>query len=53
MRGEFSLMCLVHNVKKVVKGALEGTVNLPDKYIGLARMATLGYREGGPILVPA
>jgi hypothetical protein len=32
VRGEFSLMCLVHNVKKIVKKALEGTVNLPGKY---------------------
>jgi transposase len=53
IRGEFSLMCLVHNVKKVVKGVLAGSVNLPDKYSGLAHMATLGYREEGPILVPA
>jgi len=53
IRGEFSLMCLVHNVKKVVKGVLVGSVNLPDKYSGLAHMATLGYREEEPILVPA
>jgi len=53
VRGEFSLMCLVHNVKKVVKGMLAGSVSLPDKYSGLARMATLGYREKGTILVPA
>ncbi len=53
VRGEFSLMCLVHNVKKVVEGVLAGTVNLPGKYSGLAGMAILGYREEGPILVPA
>ena len=53
VRGEFSLMCLVHNVKKIVKRVLAGTVKLPDKYSGLARMATLGYREEEPILVPA
>jgi len=53
VRGEFSLMCLVHNVKKVVKGVLAGSVNLPDKYSGLAHMATLRYREEVPILVPA
>lgn len=29
--GEFSLMCLVHNVKKIVKGVLNGSINLPDK----------------------
>jgi len=53
VRGEFSLMCLVHNVKKIVKRVLAGTVNLPEKYNGLARMATLGYREEEPILIPA
>jgi hypothetical protein len=46
-------MCLVHNVKKVVKRVLAGSVNLPDKYSGLALMATLGYVEEVPILVPA
>jgi hypothetical protein len=25
-------MCLVHNVKKIVKKVLEGTVSLPGKY---------------------
>ena len=53
VRGEFSLMCLVHNVKKVVKKVLAGSVNLPDKHSGLAHMATLGYMEKVPILVPA
>jgi hypothetical protein len=53
VRGEFSLMCLVHNVKKVVKGVLAGAVNLPDKHSRLAGMATLAYREEGLILVPA
>jgi len=53
VRGEFSLMCLVHNVKKITKKVLEGSVNLPDKYSGLAHMAILGYREEVPILVPA
>ena len=53
VRGEFSLMCLVHNVKKVVKKVLAGSVNLPDKYSGLAHMAILRYREEVPILVPA
>jgi hypothetical protein len=46
-------MCLVHNVKKIVKKVLAGSVNLPDKYSGLAHMATPGYREEVPILVPA
>ena len=53
VRGEFSLMCLVHNVKKVVKRVLAGAVNLPDKHSRLAGMATLAYREEGLILVPA
>lgn len=53
VRGEFSLMCLVHNVKKIVKGVLAGAVNLPDKHSRLAGMATLAYREEGLILVPA
>jgi len=53
VRGEFILMCLVHNVKKVVKRLLAGSVNLPDKWSGLAHMATLGYMEEVPILVPA
>ena len=30
-RGEFSLMCLVHNVKKIVKKVLKGAVSLPGK----------------------
>jgi len=53
VRGEFYLMCLAHNVKKIVKGVLEGTVNLSDWYSGLARMATLGYRQERLILVKA
>ncbi len=32
VRGEFSLLCLVHNVKKIIKRVLEGTVSLPGKY---------------------
>ncbi len=27
VRGEFSLMCLVHNVKKITKKVLEGSVS--------------------------
>ncbi len=46
VRGEFSLMCLVHNVKKVVEGVLAGTVNLPGKYSGLAGMATVSILYG-------
>ena len=44
-RGEFSLMCLVHNVKKIVKKVLEGTVSLPGKYSKLIEEAMVGYRE--------
>jgi transposase len=45
VRGEFLLMCLVHNVKKIVKKVLEGTVHLPGKYSKLIEEAMLGYRE--------
>ena len=45
VRGEFSLMCLVHNVKKIVKKVLDGTVSLPGKYSKLIEEAMLGYRE--------
>mgnify|MGYP006910673754 CR=1 FL=1 len=38
-------MCLVHNVKKIVKEALEGTVNLPGKYSRLIEEAVLEYKE--------
>jgi len=30
VRGEFLLMCLVHNVKKIVKKVLQGTLTLPS-----------------------
>jgi hypothetical protein len=36
-----SLMCLVHNVKKV----LEGAVTMPGKYSKLIQEAMSGYRE--------
>jgi len=45
VRGEFSLMCLVHNVKKIVKKVLKGTVSLPGKYSKLIEEAMLGYGE--------
>jgi len=45
VRGEFSLMCLVHNVKKIVKKVLEGTVSLPGKYSKLIEETMLGYGE--------
>ena len=52
-RGEFSLMCLVHNVKKIVKKVLEGTVSLPGKYSRLIEETMLGYREEQLTLVGA
>ena len=52
-RGEFSLMCLVHNVKKIVKKVLEGTAILPGKYSKLIEDAMLGYREEQLTLVGA
>jgi transposase len=45
MRGEFSLICLLHNVKKIVKKVLEGSVRLPGKYGKLIEAGVLGYRE--------
>ena len=45
VRGEFSLLCLVHNVKKIVKRVLDGTVSLPGKCDKLIEKAVLGYRE--------
>jgi transposase len=52
VRGEFSLMCLVHNVKKIVKKALDGTVHLPGKY-NKAEEAAWAYREEQLTLVGA
>ena len=52
VRGEFSLLCLVHNVKKIVKRVLDGTVSLPGKY-NKAEEAVLGYREKQFALVGA
>ena len=45
VRGEFSLMCLVHNVKRIVKKVLEGTVSLPGRYSKPAEEAMPGYQE--------
>jgi len=45
VRGEFSLMYLVHDVKKIVRKVLEGTVTLPGKYSKLIEEAILGCRE--------
>lgn len=53
VRGEFSLMCLVHNVKKIVMKVLQGTVTLPGKYSRLIEEAVLGYRDEQLALVGA
>jgi transposase len=53
VRAEFSLMCLVHNVKRIVKRVLDGTVRLPGKYDKLIEEAALGYREEQWTLVGA
>jgi len=53
VRGEFSLMCLAHNVKRITRGVLKGAVNLPDKQGRVARMVTLGYRKERLSLVKA
>ena len=53
VRGEFSLMCLVHNVKKIVKRVLDGTGSLPGKHNKLIEEALLGYREEQLALVGA
>ncbi len=53
VRGEFSLLCLVHNVKKIVKRVLEGTVSLPGKYDQLIEEAVPGYGEEQLTLVRA
>jgi hypothetical protein len=45
VRGEFLLMCLVHNVKKIVKKVLQGAVTLPGRYSKLIEEAMPGYRE--------
>ena len=44
VRGGVLLMCLVHNAKKIVKKALEGTINLPGKYSRLIEEAILEYK---------
>jgi hypothetical protein len=51
VRGEFSLMCLVHNVKKIVKRVLDGQVSLPGKHRKLIEEALSGYRVKQLILV--
>ena len=53
VQGGFLLMCLIHNVKKVVKKVLEGTVHLPGKHSKPIEVAILGYREERLTLVGA
>jgi len=53
VRGEFCLMCLVHNVKKIVKRVLECTVSLPGKYDKLIEEAIPRYRQEQLTLVGA
>ncbi len=53
VRGEFSLMCLVHNVKKLAKRVLEDASHLPGKYSKPIEVAMLGYREERLTLVGA
>ncbi len=53
VRGEFLLMCLVHNVKKIVRKMLEGTVRLPEKYSRLMEEAIPGCKEERLTLVGA
>ena len=45
VRGEFSLICLVHNVKRIVKRMLDGTVNFPGKCNNLIGDALSGHWE--------
>ena len=51
VRGELLLMCLVHNVKKIVKKVLQGTLTLPGRYSNLIEEAMPGYREDKLLLV--
>gem|GEM_PF-2480336 len=53
VRGEFSLLCLVHNVKKITKRVLEGTVSLSGKYDQPIEEAVPGYGEEQLTLVGA
>jgi len=46
VREEFSLMCLVHNVKRIVKRVLNGTIRLPGRYNKLIEEAVWACRGG-------
>ncbi len=47
------ILCLVHNVKKIVKKVLEGAVHLPEKYSKLIEEAISEYKKKGLTLVGA
>ena len=51
VRGEFLLMCLVHNVKKIVKKVLHRTVSLSKRDSNLIEEAILGYSKDESSLV--
>ena len=53
VRVEFSLLCLAHKVKKIVKRVLDGRINLPGKNDNLIEEAVLGYRKRQLTLVGA
>jgi hypothetical protein len=53
VRGEFLLMCLVHNVKKIVKEVLEGAVHLSGECSKRIEIAIPGYRGKRLTLVGA
>ena len=44
-------MCLVHNVKKIVKKVFQGTITLPGSYSKLIEEAMPGYRDDQLTLV--
>jgi len=46
-------MCPVHNVKKIVKKVLEGTVSIPGKHNKLIEETMPEYREDQLTLVGA
>ena len=46
VNGEFSLMCLVHNVKKIVKQVRKNGVSLPEKHGNRTKGSRLGCKEG-------
>ncbi len=51
--GEFSLMRLVHNVKKIVKQILKNGVSLPEKHGDRTKRQDVGCKEGRLVQVGA